>query len=568
MIVAAGRVKRGAWIFGVLLAAACAPGGGGDTGSAGTSDSAGTTGAAGSGSSGTTGNGGGGAGATGGGGASAGAGGSATGNAGRGGSQSGTAGGAAGRGGQGGTAGAAGRGGSTGAAGVGGRGGSSGTAGAGAGDEYVSGVTVTVSPMVNTILVVNWTQAKAADQVWLEFSFAGSSVMTSRPVAGATGAHKDVVLGVPGSTAVTVRIVSKQAGVDNKSRDYMGTTGAVPSGMPQPTLMTPATATVSSEKWILGTVEAAGGCTNGSCYFVGPYWVYILDRQGRIVWYYTDTASNASTQCPRVARDGEYIWIDKARTGTRSVLKTTLDRTTYSQTVSVPSLSDAIDVTTDGSLIYDTNAELREMNKAGTIRTIWNCRAALGGGNNCYSNTISWNPTDDTILMSFPEPNTVRQINRQTGEVIATYGDASGSYAFSPSTWTFEWQHYPIITSMGTLLVSTHLSAFPDGIAAGANQHAFVEFTIDRSAKRLTGTWSYTGAYWAESRGMAMRLANGNVLVNYGTNGIIQEITPSKQVVFQAKFDHPTGTNDFYNRLLGYMTAVEDLYALNGGGPK
>ena len=76
-----------------------------------------------------------------------------------------------------------------------------------------------------------------------------------------------------------------------------------------------------------------------------------MDRQGRIVWYYTDTSSNASTQCPRIARDGEYIWIDKARTGTRSVLKTTLDRTTYSQVVSVPSLSDAIDVTTDGSLM-------------------------------------------------------------------------------------------------------------------------------------------------------------------------------------------------------------------------
>jgi hypothetical protein len=115
-------------------------------------------------------------------------------------------------------------------------------------------------------------------------------------------------------------------GVDYKTRDYMGTTGAVPSGLPKPTVMSYDATLAGPERWMLGTVEAAGGCANSSCYFVGPYWVYIMDRMGRIVWYYSDTTSNAATSMPRIARDGEYIWIDKARTGTRSVLKTTLDR--------------------------------------------------------------------------------------------------------------------------------------------------------------------------------------------------------------------------------------------------
>jgi hypothetical protein len=495
------------------------------------------------------------------GGATAGAGGTATGNAGRGG-QGGTAG-AGARGGAGGTTGGTAV---TGGRGGGGAGGGSG--GAGSGDEYVSGVTVTVNPMVNTILVVNWTQAKAAEQVWLEFSFTGSSVMKSRMVAGATGAHKDVVLGVPGSTAVTVRIVSQQGGVDYKTRDYMGMTGAVPSGVPVPMISMYDATAASPERYMLGAVENAGGCTNRSCYLVGPYWVYIMDRQGRIVWYYTDSTSNAATGFPRVARDGEYIWIDKARTGTRSVHKTTLDRTTYTQTVAVSGLADAIDVTTDGSLLYEVNGDLRELTKAGTTRNIWSCRTAMGSGYNCYSNTVNWNPTDDTVLMSFPEPNTVVQINRATGALVATYGDFAGSYAFSPTTWSFEFQHFPNITAAGTLLVSTHLSAFPEGSSAGANQHAFVEFTIDRTAKRLTEKWSYTGAYWPLSRGMAIRLANGNTLANYGTNGIIQEITPDKKIVFQVKFDHPTGANDFYNRLVGHNVMIDDLYTLNGGGPK
>jgi len=234
----------------------------------------------------------------------------------------------------------------------------------------------------------------------------------------------------------------------------------------------------------------------------------------------------------------------------------------------VSGLSDAIDVTTDGSVLYDVNGDLRELTKAGTTRNIWSCRTALGASFNCYSNAVNWNPADDTVLLSFPEPNTVVQINRATGALVATYGDFAGSYTFSPTTWSFEFQHFPNITAAGTLLVSTHLSAFPEGSSAGANQHAFVEFTIDRTAKRLTEKWSYTGAYWPLSRGMALRLGNGNTLVNYGTNGIIQEITPDKRIVFQVKFDHPTGTNDFYNRLVGHNVMVDDLYALNGGGPK
>ena len=172
--------------------------------------------------------------------------------------------GTAGRGGTTATAGAAARGraggGATGAGGTAGTGvaggGGTGTAGAGAGDSYVSGVTVTMSTKVNTILVVTWTQAKAADQTFLEFSFAGSSVMTSRAKPGTTGAHRDVVLGVPGLTAVTLRIVSRLAGTDYKTKDYMGTTGAVPSGMPKPTVSMYDATAASPERWMVGAVES------------------------------------------------------------------------------------------------------------------------------------------------------------------------------------------------------------------------------------------------------------------------------------------------------------------------
>jgi hypothetical protein len=489
---------------------------------------------------------------------------------------SGAAGAAAGRGGttgtagRGGTTGTAGRGGTTGTAGRGGTTGTggTGTGGAGSGDSFVSGVTVTVHAQTRTILVVTWTQATASEQTWLEFSFPGSSVMTSRAKPGAAGMHRDVVLGVPGSTNVTLRIVNRNAGVDYKTRDYTGMTGAIPTGLPVPMILAYDAAGASPDRYMFGAVEdSPGGCTNGSCYYVATFWVYIMDRQGRIVWYYSDAASGSSTSYQRVARDGEYIVLERARQGNRGVTKMTLDRQ-YMEAIAVSGLGDAIDVTDDGSVLYDANNELRELNRAGQTRTIWSCRTAFGTSFQCYSNTINWNPADNTVMLSFPEPNTVAQVNRATGALVATYGDRSGSYTFSPTTWSFEFQHGPNITSRGTLLVSTHLSAFPNRSTAGPMQHAFVEFDIDRTNRRLVERWSYTlGTEWPWAKGMVYLLPNGNYLGNYGTGGAIREITPDKRTVFHVKFDVATG-NDYFNKMVGNNVLVDDLYALNGGGPQ
>jgi hypothetical protein len=553
--------------------------GGGGAGSGGTSSATGGRGGgAGMSSGGSSATGGGKAGAggsTAGSSGSTGSGGGSAGSAGRGSGGASASGGAATGGSAGGAGGQIGSGGGT-SAGTGGGSGGVGTGGAGAGgttavagDDFVSNVKVAVHPNTNTILVVTWTQLKAADKTLLEFSFSGSSVMTSRAQAGATGSHRDVVLGVPEKTAVTVRIVNKLGSVDYKTKDYQGTTGAVPSGFPQSQVLAYDATLASPERWMLGAVEASpvekstDDCSDlWSCYYMGPFWIYIMDRQGRIVWYWADPSDNASSAYPRVARDGEYIVIDKGRVGKTGVVKMTLDRQYY-EFVSIADLDDAMDVTTDGSVLYDTQGELRELKKDGTTRTIWN-----GSNIENYSNTVNWNPADDTVLLSFPDAGVVVQINRQTGAVVGQYGNASGSYAFSPSPWKFQFPHSPTITPQGTLIVSTHLPDYPDGTAPGPNHHAFEEFTIDRTNKKLTQKWVYSdGPEWANAKGFVMRLANGNTLANYGTGGVIREITPDKKTVFHVKF--PGGASNVYNnKMVGNNVYVDDLYALNGGGPQ
>lgn len=247
------------------------------------------------------------------------------------------------------------------------------------------------------------------------------------------------------------------------------------------------------------------------------FWVFILDRQGRVVWYWADPASNASSAYPRIARDGEYIVIDKAKagmthSGATGVVKMTLDREYY-ETVAINGINDAIDVASDGSILYDVSGELHEHTKQGSDRTIWSCRSQFpeaAGFLDCYSNTVNWVPADDTVMLSFPYIDTVVQVDRKTGTLVGQYGNSSGSYAFSPSPWKFQFQHSATITAQGTLLVSSHLPDYPDGTAPGPKHHAFEEFEIDRANKTLTQKWIYSeGNEWAAFKGFNLRLANG-----------------------------------------------------------
>ena len=185
--------------------------------------------------------------------------------------------------------------------------------------------------------------------------------------------------------------------------------------------------------------------------------------------------------------------------------------------------------------------------------------------------------------MSYPDESTVIEVRRSNGEVVGQYGEASGSYSFAATpappgggTWEFGYQHFANITKDGTLILSTHLPGHQGGQATSmpvADQHAFEEYDIDRTNRRLTMRWFFQlpGQEWAMYKGMAMKLPNNNVLGNTGTGGVIREITPDKQTVFMVKFDAPATTaqnNDFFNKMVGHNFFVADLYSLNVGGPQ
>lgn len=454
------------------------------------------------------------------------------------------------------------------------------------GDDFISDVMVEVHDEVNTILVVSWTQGEASEDTWIEYSFDAEEWLQTPAREGSTGEHQEVLLGIPGDTEARFRIINRDAMGDNVSSEHTGVTGSVPSLMPQPTVVSYDPALASANRWMFGAVEDTTGSSADPNYYAGPHWIYIIDRKGRIVWYYVDLGKNPTSAFPRITPDG-HIAIEKRKFGDTSydptVLHLTLDHT-YEEEVDVPDLDDCIDFTDDGTLLYNVlssqtqDPALMEMAPDGTIREIWNCadwaqENGISGQNVCYSNTVNWNRNDDTVLMSMPYINTVVEVDRVTGALVGQYGEANGSWPLEgPSfDWSLEFNHFANITPEGTLLVSTHEpghgGSLPSGTATeNFGTHLFAEFDIDRENQRLVERWFYTAEQeeWPRYKGMAMRVedGSGNVLANFGTGGTILELTPEGEVAFRVLWDE-----DFLaeqnNKMAGHNILIDDLYALN-----
>lgn len=438
----------------------------------------------------------------------------------------------------------------------------------------VSNVAVRIHPEVATILIVSWTQDVAADAAWLKFSFENDEWYESRRNSGPAGENEDVILGVPELAEVQFKIVNELDGKTLESDSYKATTGALPAEMPRPTVISFDPSKADPSRWLLGSVE---GGSSIPAYWRGLFWLFIVDRRGRVVWYFSDPESNPRIEFPRVSRDGSHIVFDKREApapGYTWLVRMNLDGS-YCETLSISTIQLCFSETDEDTILFNTwrpnePSSLLEWLPGGEIREIWDCRAwaeSLDPNNQweypCFSNAVNWNEDSDTVLMSFPYINTAVEIDRKTGALVAQWGSAPGSWKFDPTTAGFEFNQYPNITMDNTLMISTHLPGHTSD--SDPRIHAFVEFELDRDLKRLTKTWTYeSNQDWPEYKGEVYPSANGNLLGNYGTGGVVREITRDKEIAWEIKWDADY-FDDTYNNMVGHTTLIDDLYALNSG---
>lgn len=406
------------------------------------------------------------------------------------------------------------------------------------------GVRVDAHPEVATVPIVTWTQAAATDSTRVEFSLDDGERRSSPEYERDSGAQREALLGIPEGMKINFRLVAEVDGREYESETRSLTNGMAPQDLPRARITRYEAQSVTHHRWLMGAVSEKGPGGYG-----GPNWIYIVDRAGRVVWYYRPAGGEKGELnqgfWPRVSRDGTHITIDQQLRGMMGeLLFTTLDFE-YRRTVMLPGQGDCYDVTDDGHIIYEDRDQLLEIAPDGRSRAIWDCPLSR-----CYSNTVNWDPYTDSVLLSFPRQNQIAQIDRQSGELIAMMGN--DDWSFEPAEYGFDYNHWAHLTAEGTLMVSSHL---PD-----TDTHLFMELALEREQNRLTRVWSYgeDSSDWPPERGMAMKIpgGEGQVLGNYGPEGIIVEITPDKREVWRVEFGA---------HLLSHSLLLDDLYALNRG---
>lgn len=423
----------------------------------------------------------------------------------------------------------------------------------------VSGLSVAVNASVATILELGWTQDEPAALGWVEYRFEGEDWLSSPAAALDAGEHSQALLGIPAEVEVEIRVVNQG---DELSYGPLtnATTGVLPAPLSLPTLISYDPTLASEHPWVLGSVDV------GNSWYRGPYYSFILDRQGRVVWYHlvTDSRLNLFAQ---IAADGTHILIDGSThyVWDDDVLPTvdrmTLDKRYYEELV-FEDMGFSFDEIPGGSILYNAerqHAVLVERYPDGAEREVFDCTTyALEAGfnqGNCAINSVVYNPDQGTVFWSMYLIDTVIEVDYASGQVVRRFGQVPGGWAFDPPWTEVDYQHYPNYSPDGTVMASTH-SRLQPGI-----QYAH-EYVVDTDTQTMVAVWSYGDEVlsYANYGGETFRLADGNTFITYGTDGAIREVTPDKQTAWQLEWPVDPNTH-----LVGHFSFISDLYALNAG---
>ena len=177
----------------------------------------------------------------------------------------------------------------------------------------------------------------------------------------------------------------------------------------------------------------------------------------------------------------------------------------------------------------------------------WNTGFYPQGLDWSHGNGLNWSPERHSYVVSFGNATVVYELSDSTGAIVRQFGGAGG-YRYEGDSTRMLHQHDAKLTPEGTLLMAT-TNPDPNG-GSGA-----IEYAIDDDRRTITEVWSSSldGTQRTRALGQAIRLQNGNTLVSLGASGMLREVTPDDDVVWQV--ETPPGWG------FGNVWSFDDFYA-------
>ena len=410
--------------------------------------------------------------------------------------------------------------------------------------------TLIVEPALTTVVTATFDMAADADETWVSWTVDGEERRSPAVPRVAGEAATVALLGTPADTSIEPVLHVVVEGVETTAAFPEITTGSLPPGLITPTLTASADG-ARPEPWTLLSVDV------GQSPFFGPWFAIIVDDQGRIVWYRLATDRRLTWQA---ATSRGHVVLDTTNTYSRrgpdSLTRLTLDLRQEEEIV-LPDFHFAWQEMPDGGFVYGTGGgdrpyDLVRRHPDGTDEVVWQCLPWVEPWLDhpevwpCAVNTIRFDEARGTYLYSMFESDTVLEISSE-GQIVRELGRFPGGIVAVPATADLDHQHLPNWTSEGTLILQTDTPGVP-------GEQWVREYEVTDEA--FSVVFELPSNHFAEYGGHAQRLASGHILWGHGTAGVVEELTREGEVVWAI---------DFGPQVIGNVTPVADLYALNEG---
>jgi hypothetical protein len=404
-------------------------------------------------------------------------------------------------------------------------------------------VTATVSERIATVVTVTWSTPEPS-RGYVEYGLTSDLGFTTPLSEEATLEHSQLLLGLTDDTEYFYRVVAGEESGAKTSEIKKIRTGYFPPGMPDPEVV--------GEGQGDFIVTSVLGANNGA---------YIFNSAGRVVWYWKDDDRDLQSLRAHLARDKRSILYNATRASgepvaNSEIVRVSLDGSETSSVV-VPYLAHDFLELPDGTMaavVVETvdvdgmqvkSNAIVEVAPDGTTTQVWSALDCFDPAVNMSSepdsgwtlaNALDYDEVDDVYYFGTRGLSSIARVNRQTYECDWVIGEA-GTLAFADGSATFLHQHQFELQGDRLLVYDN------DGATEDASR--VLEYQVDFTAETVTEVWSFiaTPTVYTPVLGEPMRLANGDVLIDWSYAGQIQQVTPDGETVWQlnTKAGYPLG---------------------------
>lgn len=155
---------------------------------------------------------------------------------------------------------------------------------------------------------------------------------------------------------------------------------------------------------------------------------------------------------------------------------------------------------------------------------------------------------DGHFLISNRTISEITKIHRTTGDIIWRFGGEQSDFTFT-NDYPFSKQH--CIKSLGANRYLMYDNGNLSDLYTGGNKRSrAVEYELDLNNLTATKVWDFVhpDSLFTPSIGSVQRLENGNTLINFGNNQIVNrgsviiEVKPNNEIVFELELENGQNT--------------------------